>query len=117
MNMHYFLAERNESNIFCHCFGINPYFFLRFCDCGLFVLMYIYIYIYLNLSILGEGSEKDPQGVEGPPERPSCFIQCWFVFTLKTVTPCEKTEEKLYPSMILFSVGWFHCYQIFIQYL
>ncbi len=88
--------------------------------------------------------EKDPQVVEGPPERPSCFIQCWFVFTLKTIPfllahtlfiwfykyefcffffmkdnrcPCENTKEKLYPAMILFSVGWFHCYQIFIQYL
>ena len=26
-----------------------------------------------------DGFEEDQQGVEGSPERPSCFMQCWFV--------------------------------------
>jgi hypothetical protein len=68
----------------------------------------------LNSSILGEGSEKDPQGVagppekdpqvvEGPPERPFCFIQCWFVFTLKTV-----------PFLLAHTLFiWFYKYEFF----
>lgn len=33
----------------------------------------------LRLQEFCDGFEEDQQGVEGPPERPSRFMQCWFV--------------------------------------